>query len=200
MTQAGTFTGQRVGVFGGTFDPPHIGHLVTALNVSFELQLDRMLLVVANQPWQKVGTRVVTEARHRLAMVQQAVADLPGVEASAIEIERGGVTYTIDTLETIWAGGAREVVLVVGRDAASGIDTWERADEVRQRARLVVVERPGSPSEPLEGFESVATPELGLSSTDLRRRFAEGAPVRFLVPDPVIAYAEDHRLYRSSDV
>ena len=93
--------GQRIGVFGGTFDPPHVGHLVTAVNVRHSLGLDRVLLVVANQPWQKVGTRAITPAGDRLALVEAAVQGVDGIEASAIEIERGGESYTADTLRQL---------------------------------------------------------------------------------------------------
>ncbi|MGK2928931.1 MAG: nicotinate-nicotinamide nucleotide adenylyltransferase, partial [Acidimicrobiales bacterium] len=86
--------GERIGVFGGTFDPPHVGHLVTAVNVRHALDLDRLLLVVANEPWQKVGSRPISAAADRLAMVEAAVAGVSGLEACAIEIERGGPSFT----------------------------------------------------------------------------------------------------------
>src|SRR5205823_2687872 len=94
---------ERCGIFGGTFDPPHVGHLVAAVNVRHALRLDRILLVVANHPWQKVGTRDISPAADRLAMVEAAVREVDGLEASAIEIERGGTSYTADTLASLAA-------------------------------------------------------------------------------------------------
>src|SRR5688572_4243255 len=91
----------RIGVFGGTFDPPHVGHLVTAVNVRHELQLDVVLLVVANDPWQKSGDRRVTPAADRLAMVEAAVGEVEGLEVSDIEVRRGGTSYTADTLAAL---------------------------------------------------------------------------------------------------
>ena len=138
--------GERLGIFGGTFDPPHVGHLVTAVNVRHELGLDRVLLVVSNVPWQKVGTREISPAEARLAMVEAAVADVEGLEASRIELDAGGPSYTADTLATLLAEDpGRELFVILGADAAAGLLTWERCEEVRDLATIVVVERPGAP-------------------------------------------------------
>ena len=100
---SGTADGERLGIFGGTFDPPHVGHLVTAVNARHELGLDRVLLVVSNVPWQKVGTREISPAEARLAMVEAAVADVEGLDASRLELDAGGPSYTADTLATLLA-------------------------------------------------------------------------------------------------
>lgn len=194
----------RLGVLGGTFDPVHVGHLVTAVEVRHALGLDRVLLVVANQPWQKVGSRDVTPAADRLAVVEAAVAGVDGLEASAVEIERGGPSYTADTLAAL-AGrhpGA-ELHLVLGADVAGELETWVRLEEVRVRCRLVVVGRPGS-DPPLGRLRAqgwrVATldvPALGISSTDLRHRVAAGAPIDFLVPPGAIRVIRERGLYAS---
>src|SRR6187549_948335 len=134
---------ERIGVFGGTFDPPHVGHLVAAVNVRHSLSLDRVLLMVANDPWQKSGSRCISDAADRLAMVEAAVAGVDGLEAGAAEIERGGTSYTADTLATLSSDGSRELFLIVGSDAAAGLATWERGDEVRRLSTVVVVTRPG---------------------------------------------------------
>jgi nicotinate-nucleotide adenylyltransferase len=89
--------GERLGIFGGTFDPPHVGHLVTAVNVRHDLALDRVLLVVNDQPWQKLGTRDISSAEDRFAMVEAAVGDVEGLEASRVELDRGGMSFTADT-------------------------------------------------------------------------------------------------------
>ena len=115
----------RIGVFGGTFDPPHVGHLVTAINVGHAIDLDRVILMVANVPWQKAGTRAITPASDRLAMVEAAVADVPHLVAGAHEIAAGGDSYTADTLHTL-AGEYpdAEWFVILGDDAAAGIRTW----------------------------------------------------------------------------
>jgi nicotinate-nucleotide adenylyltransferase len=195
-------TGERIGVYGGTFDPIHVGHLVLAVNVHHELALDRMLLVVANEPWQKVGTRRITPAEDRFAMVRAAVEDEEGLEASRIEIDRGGPSYTADTLADIAAEhpGA-ELFLVLGADSAAGLPTWERAEEVRDRTTVVVVGRPGVEGElSLPGWSCVQVrmPLLEISSSDLRARFADGRPVRFLITDPVLRCIRARNLYGTS--
>ncbi|MBV9255052.1 MAG: nicotinate-nicotinamide nucleotide adenylyltransferase, partial [Actinobacteria bacterium] len=117
----------KLGVLGGTFDPVHIGHLVAAVNARHTLDLDQVLLVVANVPWQKAGARVITPAPDRLAMVRAAVDDVDGLEASDLEIARGGESYTVDTLaelQRIHPGA--ELYLIVGADLVAELDTWER--------------------------------------------------------------------------
>ena len=190
---------RRIGVLGGTFDPPHVGHLVTAVNVRHALGLDVVLLVVANDPWQKTSHQRVTPAEDRLALVQAAVGDVAGIEACDLEVRRGGTTYTADTLaELAAAEPGAELHLILGSDAAAGLPTWERAEEVRRRARIVVVTRPGAEEgAPPAGWSwtPVATPRLDVSSTDLRARVADGRPLDFLVPPSVITCIRQRRLY-----
>lgn len=189
---------QRIGVFGGTFDPPHVGHLVTAINVGHELDLDPVILMVANVPWQKVGSRPITPADDRLAMVEAAVADVPRLVAGDHEIRAGGDSFTADTLATLadeFSGA--ELFIVLGDDAAAGIHTWERADEVIQRARLVVVDRPGRPValDPTIDWLRVEVPRLEVSSTDLRSRWGDGRPLDYLVTDDVLDVVRERGLY-----
>jgi len=188
----------RIGLFGGTFDPPHVGHLVTAVNVRFALSLDLVVLMVANVPWQKQGSRAITPAEDRFAMVEAAVGDVEGLVAGRIEIDRGGASYTADTLAALACEypGA-ELFTIVGDDAASGITTWERYDEVVQRSTLVVVDRPGAPMELPAQFEwvHVEVPRLEVSSTDLRARVREGRPLDYLVTEPVLQLVRDRDLY-----
>lgn len=193
---------RRLGIFGGTFDPPHVGHLVTAVNVRHDLQLDQVLLVVNNQPWQKVGTRAITPAADRFALVEAAVAGVEGLEASAVEIERGGMSYTADTLvELARSEPAPELFVILGADAAGGLTTWEQADAVRDLATVVVVDRPGSQTAtPLPGWSwlRVEVPRLEVSSTDLRARVVDGRPLDYLLPPGVIATIEARGLYRET--
>lgn len=188
----------RIGVLGGTFDPVHVGHLAAAVNVRYSLALDRVMLVVANVPWQKVDHRRVSPAEDRLAMVEAAVADIPGLYASRMEIDRGGPSYTADTLEELarlHPGAA--LYLVVGSDVVDQLPTWERVDEVRERAVLAVVSRPGSRPAPPEGWrlEHVEIPALDISSTDLRARAVDGRPLDFLVPAAAVRLIRQRGLY-----
>jgi nicotinate-nucleotide adenylyltransferase len=193
---------ERLGIFGGTFDPPHVGHLVTAVNVRHELGLDRVMLVVSGQPWQKLGTRPISPAEDRFAMVAAAVGDVEGLEASRIEIDRSGMSYTADTLADLAAAEpGRELFVILGTDAAAGLSTWERVEEVREAATLVVVERPGSRGvEPLPGWSwlRVEVPLLDVSSTDLRARVGDGRPLDYLLTPEVIGCIQDRGLYRET--
>ena len=188
----------RIGVFGGTFDPPHVGHLVTAVNVAHELGLDRVILMVANVPWQKLDTRSITPAEDRLAMVAAAVEDVSGLVAGDHEIRAGGPSYTADTLAQLseeYEGC--ELFLVLGDDAAAGIRTWERSNEVIERAHLVVVDRPGEQVEldPRLDWIHVEVPRLEVSSTDLRDRWGDGRPLDYLVTDGVLTVIRERGLY-----
>jgi len=188
--------GERLGVFGGTFDPVHVGHLVAATDARHALGLDRVLLVVANQPWQK-HDRDVTPAEHRLAMVTAAVEGHAGLEACAIEVERGGDSYTAETLEAL-ADQAPDLFLIVGADLVSDLGSWRRIDAVRDLATLVVVNRPGAPDvDPGPGWrtERVDIPALDVSASALRARAAAGLPLDWLVPDPAIAVIDRVGLY-----
>lgn len=195
-------TSERLGVFGGTFDPPHIGHLVTAVNVRHELALDRVLFVVNNLPWQKVGSRPISPVQDRLAMVEAAVAGATGVEASRIEIDAGGMSYTADTLAALATEQPdRELFVILGADAAVGITTWERFEEVRDLATVVAVERPGAAvAPPLPGWrwQSVEVPRLEVSSTDLRQRVQDGRPLDYLMPSAVVECIARRGLYRGA--
>jgi nicotinate-nucleotide adenylyltransferase len=190
-------TRERLGVFGGTFDPVHVGHVVVATETRAQLGLDRVLLVVAGDPWQKRG-RVVAHASDRLALAQAAVDDLDGIEASPIEIERGEASVTADTLEALSAPG-RELFLVLGADAVANMPTWRRLDETRHLATVVVVERAGDvhaePPGPGWRVERVSIPRLDISSTDLRDRLRAGRPIDGLVPPHVVREIERRGLY-----
>jgi nicotinate-nucleotide adenylyltransferase len=207
MVTARSDRAPRIGVFGGTFDPVHVGHLVAAVNARAALDLDRVLLVVANTPWQKVGDRSISPAEDRLAMVQAAAMSSDGVEASSMEIARGGPSYTADTLADLGrVSPGAELFVIVGADVVGGLDTWERIDEVRERSTLVVVNRPGSDASGyFKGLrargwriEAIEVPALEISSTDLRERAATGRPLDYLVPDGAIRVIRDRALYAAN--
>ena len=174
---------------GGTFDPPHLGHLIVADQVHSALGLDEVKLVPANQPWQKVGSRVITPADRRLEMTRCAVGGTEGLSVSAVELELGGPSYTSVTIEALsQAEPNTEWLVILGADAAAGLDTWHNTERLREQAVIVVVNRPGVDFQPPTGWrwELVEIPSIEISGTSLRRRVAQGRSIRFLTPSPVI--------------
>jgi nicotinate-nucleotide adenylyltransferase len=183
---------------GGTFDPPHLGHVAAARAVLERLSLTRLLLVVANDPWQKSGARAVSPAEDRLALTEALAAEVPGAEASRIEINRGGPSYSVDTAEQILAeqGGGQPaggppvaLYLVVGADLVPELETWHRHEDLKRLVTLAVVSRPTDPAPALPAgwqVEWVDGPQIPVSSSEVRERLARGDPVDDLVPEAVI--------------
>ena len=190
---------ERLGVFGGTFDPPHIGHLAAAEAARWALGLDRVLFVVASRPWQKVIEQPVSPAADRLALVRAAVANLERFEVSTLEIDRGGDSSTAETLTEL-AGDARELFLIVGSDLADSLDTWRRPEVIRSLATVAVVARLGATGAgvPPPGWRWVAVegPGIEVSSTHVRHWLAEGRPLGTVLSRPVAAEIERRGLYR----
>ena len=196
--------GERIGIFGGTFDPIHVGHLVAAVNARHALDLDRVIMMVANIPWQKAGQRAVSTPEDRLALVEAAVGGVAGVEAGSMEIERGGESYTADTLAELAAKDPQsELFLIIGWDVAPVLTTWERWEEVQRLATLVVVNRPDYPP-PQALVEAgwrvaeVKVPNLEISSSDLRARAAEGRPLDYLIPEAGVRFIRVRGMYAGS--
>jgi len=190
----------RIGVLGGTFDPPHIGHLMAAVEVRSTLSLDRVLMMVAGDPWQKQGVRRLSPAIDRVAMVRASCAGIEGLEVDDQEVERGGPSYMVDTLAELHRRHPDAAFdLIVGADAATGLSTWHRPEQLAEMCRLVVVDREGDALAPVPvGFEvvRVAVPRLDVSSSDLRARIAAGRPVVPMLPAAVCDLIEGRRLYR----
>ena len=190
---------ERIGIFGGTFDPVHSAHLDVADAVRSALGLSTVLLMVANDPWQKHDGRVLTPAEDRFAMVEAAAADRPGLEPSRLEIDRGGPTYTIDTVrQLLHDRPGADLVLVVGSDVVPGLTTWRDEPVLRTLVTLAVVGRPGAPAVALPpGWTGVTVPSapFDVSSTGLRERLESGREVDGLVPDAVIRCIEERGLY-----
>jgi len=191
---------RRVGLLGGTFDPPHLGHLVVAECARIELALDEVRFLVAGDPWMK-ATR--TPAAHRVAMAVAAVAGDAHLVVDDREVARAGPTYTVDTLRELRdAEPTTAWYFLLGEDAAGGLGRWHRVDEALGLATFVVVTRPGAASGSDDhGFAlaRLSVPGIDVSSSDLRARFAAGAATRYLVPDAVGAYVRDHGLYGTAD-
>lgn len=190
----------RIGVMGGTFDPIHNGHLVAASEVRQHFGLDEVLFVPTGQPYQK---RDVSEAEHRYLMTVIATASNPGFTVSRLDIDRGGPTYTIDTLRELReAHPDAELFFISGADAVAQILEWKDAKELFSLAHFVAVSRPGHPLTvsglPEEHVSLLEVPALAISSTDCRSRVSRGFPVWYLVPDGVVQYISKYHLYRSS--
>ncbi len=193
----------RLGVMGGTFDPIHHGHLVTAEEALWQFHLDEVVFVPTGQPWMKAD-RQVTASEHRYLMTVIATAPNPKFTVSRIEVDREGPTYTIDTLKQLREARGPEVELffVTGADAMFEILQWKDPHAVLAEAHFIAATRPGYD---LARFQDVATPHpnvtvmdipaLAISSSDIRRRVREGEPIRYLVPEGIHTYIHKFELY-----
>jgi nicotinate-nucleotide adenylyltransferase len=191
----------RIGIFGGTFDPPHDGHVAAARAVTEQLGLDRLLLVVANDPWQKSGQRSVSPAADRYALTELLAEEIPGAEASRLEMERGGPSYSVDTAEEILAeagGQPTELFLVIGADLVPELHSWHRSADLRRLVTLAVVSRPTGPPPAIPpGWrtEWVDGPQVAVSSSEVRGLLREGRSVEGMVPEPIIRCIVRRDLY-----
>ena len=188
----------RIGVFGGTFDPPHVGHLLTASDAYEILGLDRVLFIpAAGQP---LKSAIVASPDDRLAMVERLVAGDPRFAVDPIEIERGGLSFTVDTLRALrerWkSDAALALVLLLGTDAAATLPQWREPAAVAKLAEVVVLNRMGGGGSSAAGGRAIETRRVDVSSTEIRARVAAGRSIRGFVPEPVAAYIEGRRLYR----
>lgn len=192
---------RRIGLFGGTFDPLHHGHLAAAWNVRQVLELDEVWLVVANDPWQKSGDRTITSADVRLEWVRQSVAGFDGLAASAVEIDTGGASYTVDTVATLRERHPDvEWSVIIGSDVVPDLDTWHRADELRDSVEIIAVHRPGNVAAVAPtgwNVRHVSIPPVDLSSTQLRALASSGRLLHFLVPSVVADAIAASGIYRS---
>lgn len=190
----------RLGLFGGTFDPPHIGHLVVAQDAAEVLELDRLLLVPARIPPHKTD-RVLTPAHHRLEMTQAAAEGNEWMRVSGVELDREGPSFTVDTLQHFQSRRPdAELFFLMGEDQLREIHLWHEAERLPRLARIVVMSRdgvePGDPGPEMEiEYERVSVTRIDVSSSQIRRRLREGRSIRYLVPAPVRRIIERHRLY-----
>lgn len=198
----------NIGVLGGTFDPIHIGHLVVAEEARIKLGLSEVLFVPAGQPWLKLD-RNITPAVHRVEMVRRAIADNPHFKLCTLEVERAGPSYTVDTLTMLQKqlGSEASFFFILGRDTLAELPLWKEPEKLVQLCRLVVAPRLGSKD--LKHLETAIPglldkviqldmPVIGISSSEIRQRIAQGLPIRYLVPAEVEKYITEHKIYPTS--
>jgi len=191
---------RRLGLLGGTFDPPHLGHLAVARTVLAQVGLDRVDLLVANDPWQKTESRSVTPATLRREMAEALVEGHVGLGVDDREIRRGGPTYTADTLEEMQREQPDvQIFLIVGADTAQRLSTWHRPEVVRSLSTLVIVNRDGQhQTSNADSVLHVSMQPVEASSTQIRTCVARGESIRHLTTDGVIQIIEANGLYRSA--
>ena len=190
----------RIGVFGGTFDPPHVGHLLLASDAREALGLDRLIFVpAATQPF-KVNTPPIASARDRLEMVRLAVADDANYTIDDTEIDRKGLSFTVDTLEQLSRKNpGAELFLLLGEDTLAGIDGWRNPGRIRELATLAVMRRSGSEGSPVTAIAdgvTVLARRVDVSSTEIRERLRAGKSIKGFVPESVERFIEARGLYR----
>jgi nicotinate-nucleotide adenylyltransferase len=199
----------RLGLFGGTFDPPHYGHLLAANEVAWRLGLDRVLLLPARQNPLKRGARS-SAAEDRCEMVRLAIGDNPALELSRLDLDRPPPSYTVDLLQLLSAP-EKELFFVVGADILPELARWRSPQEILRLARLAVVNRPGAPPPDLSAVDAlhagarervdvVTIPGVDIAARDLRQRVRRGEPIRYLVPPAVERYIVEHGLYSAEPV
>ncbi|MCW7539290.1 nicotinate-nucleotide adenylyltransferase [Aquabacterium sp. A7-Y] len=200
----GLTPGPRIGLFGGSFDPVHHAHLALARVARDHLGLDRLLWVPVGMAWQKA--RRLTDAEHRVAMLELAIAGESRFEVSRCELERGGPSYTVETVRELQAAETpAQWLLVIGQDQYARFDTWHGWEELLQRVTLAVAGRAGELPAPgpvlarhPHRIESLPLPAMTVSSTEVRARAAAGEPLDALVPAAVARYIAQHRLYSNN--
>ncbi len=191
---------RRIGIMGGTFDPIHHGHLVAASEVASSFELDEVVFVPTGQPWQKADEKV-SPAEDRYLMTVIATAANPRFAVSRVDIDRGGPTYTVDTLRDLRRqyGPEAELFFITGADALNKILSWKEVDEAFEQAHFIGVTRPGfhlsGDHLPERAVSLIQVPAMAISSTDVRSRVAAGQPIWYLVPDGVVQYIAKRHLY-----
>jgi len=199
----------KLGIMGGTFDPPHMAHLIIAEMARVGLELDKVIFIPAGDPWMK-STYAVTCAEQRIEMVGLAIATNQAFSLSLIEVKRPGPTYTVDTIEQLAeeTGHNAELFLLLGWDSVAELPSWKAPYRLSKMARIVAFPRPGVAKPGSAELEKaipgsaerilyMGEPYLSISSTCIRQRVREGKSVRYLVPDAVGLYIAEHKLYKA---
>ena len=197
----------NIGVLGGTFDPVHNGHIIVAEETRARLDLDEVLFMPAGQPWLKEDSLILA-TEHRVQMVRLAIADKPSFKLSAMEIDRDGPSYTVDTITELQAqlGAGNELFFILGWDNLAQLPLWREPSRLINMCRLVAVSRPGYSLPDLDALEVVIPglsrsliildkPEIDIDATEIRNRVAQGLSISHLVPEVVDEYIRQHKLY-----
>jgi len=191
----------RIGVFGGTFDPPHVGHLLLAADARDALNLDRLIFIPASAQPLKVETPAVASARDRLEMIRLVVADDANYQVDETEIDRKGLSYTVDTLEHLSARypGA-QIFLLLGQDALESFGQWKNPERIRELATVAAMQRSGAkgsrPGASAKGVVTISTRRVDVSSTEIRDRLRAGKSIKGFVPESVERFIDARGLYR----
>lgn len=197
MTTEGAASVERLGVFGGTFDPIHVGHLVAASEAIGRFDLDRVMFVPAGRPWQKTSH---ADAEDRFMMTTLATRGHERFAVSRIELDRRGPTYTVDTLASLKDFFGAQIFFIAGADIVSELGTWHRVDDLAALTEVVAVTRPGysvnvAPDVTWPTIHNMEIPGIDVSSTMIRERVASGEPIDYLVPPEVADYIRTRGLY-----
>ena len=200
----------KVGIIGGTFDPIHLAHLIIAEEARSKLELDKVIFIPAGEPWMKSGKNI-TRVKNRVEMVNLAIESNPWFEISTIETEQPGPAYTVDTLEQLWKelGYETQMFLLMGWDSLMDMPRWKAPYRISKMAKLVAFPRQGTKRPDIADLEKsmpeiterltiLEEPYMGISSTDIRTRVAEGKSIRYLIPDAVAAYINENKLYKKT--
>lgn len=198
----------RLGIYGGTFDPPHLGHLILAETAADSLKLDRVLFVPAGIPPHKAASAVRADAAHRVAMVERAIVGNDHFALSRVDVDRPGPHYSVDMLRVLRADYPQAAfVFLIGADSLRDLPTWSRPAELLTLTTLGIMRRPGIDPPDLAGLERVLpgiservawvdAPLIDIAASDIAQRLANGHSVRYQLPDAVLAYIQQHGLYR----
>jgi nicotinate-nucleotide adenylyltransferase len=201
----------RLGILGGTFDPIHMGHLIIAQEAASRVALDAVLFIPTGQPWLKKGSRI-SPAHHRMEMVRLALECNPGFKVSAIEVERPGPSYTVDTLVALREGDAKgdSLFFILGMDSLETLHRWHQPQRLFELCTLVGVSRPEHRPPQADDLASldrirpgasgevvvIDGPNIGISGAEIRRRVSQGLPITYWVPRAVERYIHEHHLYQ----
>ena len=202
----------KVGILGGTFDPIHIGHLIIAEEARYQLNLEKVIFLPAGKPYFK-NDRIVSTKSDRLKMIEQGIKDNPRFEISEIELDRDGPSYSVDSITRLKTelGDEVELYFLIGLDALTDIHKWKHPAELIDMCQVIGLTRPGyqefnwseierKVSGASQKIKIIEVSQIGVSSTDVRMMVKSDISIRYLVPDAVVKYIEEHKLYKSGDM
>ncbi len=186
---------KKIGILGGTFNPPHIGHLILAEEAEEQLGLDKVFFIPTNKPPHKGEDQL--NPRQRLRMTQLVTEDNPSFEALDIEIKRKGVSYTVDTLGQLQKKYPKSnLYLIIGSDLANSFDKWRQPDKIKKLAEVIAAPRKGIPLQARNQFKIIDITQIGISSSQIRKRLKKGRTIKYLVPKKVESYIKKNNIYK----